>query len=397
MYDGNESTGFLKSVTGEVVMFAQSVVRRLFSFLYAPAMLLLLSSCSLFNSAETDQSFENTQISSVTQNTSPTEKTSSAHFIALLLPQEDSGLFNAGNAVQAGFMADYKNTSPLPTIKIYNQDDFNQAVQDGADYIVGPLDKNKVTELQQQSNIASLPIVSIALNTPDNPKTIPNMVLFSLSPTDEAVQIADKAFQDGHHNALLITPKGEWGQNIANALQKRWESRGGSITGTLSVNSLNSINTQIQQLLDAHKNNSDVVFLITQPQVARQIKPLLNYYHADTLPVYSTSLVYSGLVDTQKDSALNGIIFCDMPLVLDKSSPWATTRGDMIASQPLAVQKYSRLYALGWDAAYLTKHFDQLHSGIYGATGKLSLSSQHQILRTLTFAVFKNGQPEPLS
>jgi outer membrane PBP1 activator LpoA protein len=358
---------------------------------------LALTSCSSFDTPEN----QNDTISSPSdQNTHSTQSTIQpappARQIALLLPQhEGSGLVNAGVAIQAGFMADYKNTTPLPTIKVYDQDHASLAIQEGANYIVGPLDKNKVSQLHDNESISTDNIIIIALNNPDNSKVVSNMIKFSLSPVQEAQQIADKAFQDGHHKALMITPKGEWGQNIANALQQRWESQGGEISNSITVDSLNTLSPQIQQLLQNH-SQADVVFMIVQPAFARQIKPLLNYYHADNLPVYSTSLVYSGLPDSNKDNALNGVIFCDMPIVLDQSSPWAATRGNMMSTQPANIQKYIRLYALGWDAAYLTKHFDEIYQGIYGATGKLTLSNQNEIMRTLKFAVFKNGQPQLL-
>jgi len=358
----------------------------------------LMNSCSMFGSLDAQNDVSNSQLSADQNTNTPgqTQTTEQPRQIALLLPKEGSGLVNAGNAVEAGFMADYKNTSPLPAIKVYDQDQYNQAVQDGANYIVGPLDKIKVTQLQDDPSISKQHVTIIALNNPDDSKFVPNMIKFSLSPLQEAQQIADKAFHDGHHTALLITPKGDWGQNIANALQQRWESDGGKIVNSIVVDNLNTLNKQTQQLLQDH-TQAEAIFMIVQPTFARQLKPLLNYYHADNIAVYSTSLIYSGLPDSNKDNALNGVIFCDMPIVLDQYSPWASTRSDMISTQATAIQKYIRLYALGWDAAYLTKHFDQIHQGVYGATGKLTLSPQNEIIRTLKFAIFKNGQPQLLS
>src|SRR5207249_3462687 len=139
-----------------------------------------------------------------------------------------------------------------------------------------------------------------------------------LSPTDEAKQIADKASKAGYLKALMITPAGRWGQNIANTLQKRFQNDGGVVVGNMAADTGDNLNMQLRTLLevqgDTQRQDFDVIFLVVQPMLARKIKPLLNYYHIENTPVYSTSLIYSGLLSPEKDQDLNGVEFCDMPL-----------------------------------------------------------------------------------
>ena len=329
--------------------------------------------------------------------------------VALLLPVTGN-LGNAGKAIQAGFNDNYANANPglinKPVIKIYNtaQDVsirslYQQAITNGANYIVGPLDKDKVTSLLGD-NIAHNPtynnIIILALNNANTDKVQSNFYQFSLSPRGEAAQLADKAAKQGYHRALMITPAGSWGKNIADALQAQWQKNGGVIVDSLEVDTDDNLAKNIQGLL-AQKDNSDVIFLIARPLLAREIKPLLQYYHAGNLPVYSTSLIYTGLMNSPADQDLNGIIFCDEPLVLDPTGSWAAIRQQLTIAQPVSIQQYIRLYGLGWDAALLTQNFNALNQGVNGATGRLTLATGQHIVRQLTWATFQNGMATTLN
>lgn len=327
--------------------------------------------------------------------------------IALLLPlQGDLG--GAGKAIQAGFNDAYQKASAKPIIKIYdtsasdgnNNIDtlYDKAVSDGANYIVGPLDKTKVATLEHHQNIQ---VITIALNNPDTPFYNPNFYEFALSPTDEAKQIADAASKKGYSKALMITPAGSWGQNIANTLQKRFQDDGGVVVGNMAVDTGDNLNMQLRTLLEVQGNTQrqdfDVIFMVVQPMLARKIKPLLKYYHIENTPVYSTSLVYSGLLSPEKDRDLDGVQFCDMPLTIASEGKWAALRQEMILAQPANIQRYIRLYGLGYDAALLTQNFAQLSKGLSGATGYLTVDQRNDILRKLNFAAFENGLPQSIS
>jgi len=309
--------------------------------------------------------------------------------VALLLPL-NGGLENAGKAIQAGFNAGYARSAIHPTIKVYDTSSgditsiYQQAIKDGANYVVGPLDKNKVTALSKSGDIK---VNTIALNEAEGTPTsvVPQFYQFSLSPNAEAVQVADKASQAGYHTALLITPSGAWGDDIARTLQAEWQKDGGTVVGSLAV----STDEKLKEKIDSLPQNADVIFLIARPSLAREINPLLK----NNIPVYSTSLVYSGLINSEKDKNLNGIRFCDEPLVLDSSGQWAVMRQQITISEPVFIQQYIRLYGLGFDAAGLTQNFSGINSGINGATGQLSLGSDQHIVRRLTWAIFQKGIP----
>ena len=128
----------------------------------------------------------------------------------------------------------------------------------------------------------------------------------------------------------------------------------------------------------------DVIFLVAQPQIARQIVPLLKYYYVDNVPMIASSAVYSGAPDPQKDMDLNGVYFPDVPWVLK--------------SRHGSHQSGNRLYAVGIDSYTISNNIPRLNQlpnfPIYGATGALSLNSKHQIYRRLPWTQIHAGQPQ---
>ena len=87
--------------------------------------------------------------------------------------------------------------------------------------------------------------------------------------------------------------------------------------------------------------------------MARQIKPRLNFYYAGTMPIYAISQVYTGTPDTKNDRDLNGLMFCDIPWVLNshlKPSFLNTLKQNTQKIWPDSFKKSPKLYALGVDA-----------------------------------------------
>lgn len=326
--------------------------------------------------------------------------------IALLLPMQGD-LANAGKAIEEGFEAVYSAEENKPQIKIYDTAEnqsiieiYSKAIKEGANFVIGPLSKGDVATLQASDNF---PVPTITLNNAPIINPNPNFYEFSLSPIDEAEQVADQAAKDGYHSAIFITPAGPWGESIASALQSRWKVNGGIIVEQLSVGANSDLTQLIRQLLHVQGKNRrqdmDVIFLITQPMLAKQIKPLLKFYYAGQIPVYSTSLIYSGLPNADTDKDLDDIIFCDMPLVIDNSPEWTNLRQQLQSAWPMDRQPYIRLYGLGRDAALLSKSLNKLNnsSKLMGATGMLYKDEQLHILRQLNWAQFQSGQANSIA
>lgn len=327
--------------------------------------------------------------------------------IALLLPLQ--GPFAAqGKAIRDGFMrsyyADRGKTTQLPALSFIDTSQnsdiaalYQQAVSQGADFIIGPLTKDQVQALTQSRNF---PATTLALNYTETSSLPNNFYEFGLSPLDEAMQIADKAREEGRTRALIIAPQNEWGKRTAKALLARWENNGGKVTDSLYYSSdtnlskaipeLLHINTKADRELMKEDNNKkklseqrrqdfDTIFLLAQSKEGRQIVPLLRYYYADNIPIYSTSAIYSGVPNPQRDTDLNGVIFCDVPWLLRANSNANT----------------NRLFAVGYDSHMLTKQLPRLSAlqnfPVYAATGALTMTPQHQIYRRLPWATIHGG------
>lgn len=335
--------------------------------------------------------------------------------MALLLPLSGP-LAGPGQAVRDGFIVASQKDSHRSSIKVYDTskgriaDIYQQALSDGADYVVGPLSKTDVAVVAAMDH----PVPTLLLNDSDA-RVKSNAFLFGLSPSEEAKQVATKARQNGHMKALILSPEGAWGEEVSAAFSEAWKQHGGSITDQLVYKQKDDLShaiseflriTQSQERQDQLKQlfgkrlqstprrrqDFDMIFLLAYPSKARQIMPLLKYNYAGDVPVYSTSLVYGGHDNTVKDRDLDGIIFCDMP--------WMFTHQVGQGHWPEQLNSYNRLYALGMDSYTLASQLNQLMlfpaMGASEKSGVLYLKSQQQVARILEWGQFKQGLATPL-
>ena len=212
----------------------------------------------------------------------------------------------------------------------------------------------------------------------------------------------------GHSHALIIAPQNEWGQRLPKPLIARFKSLGSSITDSLYYTPTTNLSQSIATLLhidtkadrekmqndntkktleQQRRQDFDVIFLIAQPPIARQIVPLLKYYYADNVPIFASSTIYTGSPDPQKDSDLNGILFRD--------TPWLFKMAKMGISKNNI--RLNPLYPVGRDAYFLSNNLQRLavlpHFPMYAATGALSLTPQQQIYRRLPWTKMHDGHP----
>lgn len=394
------------------IVHAIQQIRKTFSFIFYPIIglsFLVLASCSM-----------NSNFSSYNIGTSGESSTGTPRQIALLLPLTGP-MAGPGRAVRDGFMSSYYQaiqSGQINTkIRVYDtvqggdiEHLYEQAILDGADCIVGPLEKDKVQRLAR----SPVSVTTIALNyTAKSSQGSANLYQFGLSPLDEAQQAADYAYQKGQRSALVIAPSGSWGYSVAQAFRTEWEQLGGKVSAQFFYMPNQDLSAYMRQVLQAkdgqdanvtlvrqsapvqgagqrlettsasyRRQDIDMIFLVAQPPKARQIDPLLKFYYAGDLPVYSISLVYSGIPSPAADQDLNGIMFDDMPWVFNPTAA--------------KLSHFPRLYALGKDAFTVAMKRGQWRSSpgstISGYTGELSLNQGNQISRKLIWGQFEQGQ-----
>jgi len=348
--------------------------------------------------------------------------------IALLLPVSGANA-TAGRAIQNGFFGAYfPATSALDDqqrVTVYDvaqggvKAAYNRAVEDGADFVVGPLQKRNVRILASES---LLPVPVLSLNyLPDESTAPPGFYQFALAPEDEAASAASRALSDGAINAVALYPNNDWGRRVMNSFASELEAGGGQLLDhrnyqsdtqdfsieienlialSQSVSRYNRLRANLAQPLQfdpRRRQDVDFVFLAADAKAGRLIKSQLKFHYAGDLPVYSTSFIYS--MDGRSNSDLNDVMFADMPWIIAPPA-WIADYPKLYSELWPAEKRMGRLHAMGYDAYHLVSSLfnstGQLQAEITGATGRLYVEPDGRIHRLLAWARFERGQPVAL-
>ena len=358
--------------------------------------------------------------------------------VALLLPLRDE-FAEAARAVRDAFMAAWyqggegENPSAV-IVRDTSAADMATLVasvaEEGAEFIVGPLLKTSVDEVAELERLA---VPMLALNrSADVPaaSVAEDLYHFALSPEEEAGQVAERAWSDGHTRAAILAPDSEWGARVAGAFSSVWQRLGGRIAETqyyalegeedeqppdmsapiealLNVDESRLRRDEVRRALrrrlhfePRYRKDADMVFLAGFPREVRQLRPQFKFHRVAGLPLYSTSHVYTGVPDAGADGDLDDIIFGDMPMVLPGSRRMDALRERLVSLWPQRPRTYVRLYAFGLDAHALVRQLRRLAAGREhaheGYTGRLRLDEGGQVRRHLTWARFEGGLPRPV-
>jgi uncharacterized protein len=361
--------------------------------------------------------------------------------IALLLPFKGR-LAEAGAAVRDGFFAAYyqslyqsqnqsqnqnsgqANANQNPSVRQYDTSmgavaAYQLAVADGANFIIGPLEKEDVNQI---SLLPNLPVPLLSLNYPDKqPVSLVNgFYQFGLAVEDEARQIAREAFQNGFSRALVVVPTQEWSERSANAFVDEWQKLGGAIVGKTQFIKQNQLSDALRNIMlidesqqrmlllqqqlggkfefnPRRRDDIDLVFMPVTPAQGRQIRPTFAFHYANNIPTFATSNIYSGDKDAVNNEDLNGVMFNTLPWLFDNNNP----EKQAIAQTTKSSAVYSRLHALGADSFHLYARIPQLKLApemkLYGTTGSLRLVADGRIERDQIWARFTGGLVEPIA
>ncbi|MFP6810254.1 MAG: penicillin-binding protein activator [Pseudohongiellaceae bacterium] len=341
--------------------------------------------------------------------------------IALILPLQQP----AGNAIQEGFLSAYYQaleiSREVPRISVFDSSTitsiypiYEEATAAGADLIIGPLNKQFVNQLAQ---LPVLPTTTLALNYSDStPLDKENLFQFGLAPEDEINQVVQLAWENGYKNAAIIAPRSEDYLRLQEHFIEQWTITGGAVVSGETYNdessyaeiikrliAIDSSEARAGRLLDLlprnnmefvprRRNDIDFIFLIANPRQGRQIKPTLAFYFAGDLPVYSLPSIYDGQDNQSENNDLNGIVFADAPWMLQESEE---LRLEMDTNLRQVQGQLQRLRAMGVDSFRLYPRLQQFYNqgvkSMQGSTGKLSMSKEQRIQRTLDLAQFENG------
>ncbi len=273
----------------------------------------------------------------------------SSRQIALLLPIT-SKLGRAAQAFKAGFDAAILKDGHFDNSRVYDigsEPDlvglyYQGAINDGADFIIGPLGRAGATAMLEHLNTTSNPGVSTLLlgdlSSDDN--HIANVWGLSLSPEQDAEAIAERAISQGMRNALVLQKNNDWGTRLSDAFTRAFEAKGGTVVDNqrfqpdstdhsyevkklLNISRSEVRHKQLQNMLGEklefsvrRRDDVDFIFLAGNTRDARRAIPLAKFYRAHNLPVYATSSAFNGKFNKLTDEDLAGLNFSGLPWLL---------------------------------------------------------------------------------
>jgi len=349
--------------------------------------------------------------------------------VALLLPLSGRTA-RAGQAVQNGFMGAYFSSlaglDETQSIRVYDVNTaggasaaYTNAVADGAEFVIGPLLKNSVISL---ANDTLVPVPVLTLNyLPDDVLAPPGLYQFALAPEDEARSAAVRAIGDGHTRSVALVPNNDWGLRVLSAFATEFEQLGGTLLDYRSytpanqdfsrtIEDLMSLSGSVQryrrlranigaplQFDPRRRQDTDFIFLAADAGAGRLLKSQLKFHYSGDIPAYSTSSIFE--LDGRSNSDLNGIMFADAPWEISPH-PWMEHLPAIYDEHFPDERRLSQLHAMGYDAYQLIAALYSANLGnmieLDGATGQLYLDTDGRIHRRLAWAQFQRGEPVPM-
>lgn len=332
--------------------------------------------------------------------------------IALLLPLSGP-LSRAGEAVRDGFLAAsfHAQASSRITVSIYDSAKeplpvvYERILADGAELLIGPLQKSAVTELAALN--PELPILALNyLDATDAPAGAFSQ--FGLAIEDEAASIAARLQRDGIERALLFHNYEDWSLRARRALsdvpalsltvQPFTDLR--TITeavGTaMYVQSSQTRHEELERLLNAKleflpraREDVDAVVALVNNTEANALVPALKFHFADQLPVYASSQTTRSIRSGQL-SELNGFHVSELPYFLSGDAIYEA----LAAPFRLADNPFASLMALGSDAFRVGERLDGGRGTLLllGSTGLLRQHADGRITRELDWGLISGGR-----
>ena len=322
--------------------------------------------------------------------------------LAVLLPLSGT-LATAAAPVRDGLLAGYYGERRTrPEVQFYDTAGtaggavaaYARATAEGNDFVVGPLGRDEVSALFNQSQLA-VPV--LALNRGDvSPPA--GHASFSLAPEDEAISAAEYLLSRNARRVLVLSG-GEAGMSrAASAFRDRFGERGGVVVDAVTVNDNAEGLLPALQAAVAKEGGIDAVFLATRGSQARAVVPVLSAVGLNAKPRVATSQLMSGTGKAEQDRVLDGIIFPSDAWSARGAPglPAASTTGQNL---PTARGAAARLFAFGYDAWLITAFLERLATGsdaqVQGATGDLRIDGFGNVMRTPAWSTFSGGVAMP--
>ncbi len=274
----------------------------------------------------------------------PTEASAFQGIVALLLPMEEPAYQSAAEAVYAGIMAARGNAGG--EVRLYGTKGdkteilttYQQAIAEGAQFIVGPMAREEVGALAA----AGKPLVpTLALNQPEQETLPDNLMTFGLPVEAEARQAARVARAYGIQSAIVVSADSPLAKRMEQAFIKEWQLQEGTLVGQKTFGT----DTNLAEFKsDMSATPADMIFLAASVDEARRVRPYLD----QAIPTFATSHVYDGSAENADNTPLSAIHFVDMPWMINPQHPDFVPYREAAAKLPPG--QAQRWFAVGVDA-----------------------------------------------
>ena len=331
--------------------------------------------------------------------------------VALLLPLSGS-LARAGQSVRDGFIAASltAEASSWLTVTVYDAAAepipviYERILADGANLIVGPLQKPAVTALNALN--PELPVLALNYLDPEVAPS-PGFNQFGLAIEDEARTIARRLQTDGISRALLFHNYDDWslrarrtlteGDHLELTVQPFTDLR--TITESVG-NAMHVAGSQTRrdelarvlgeelEFLPRAREDVDAVVALVDNTEANALVPALKFHFANHLPIYASSQTTRRARSGRLED-LGGFHVSELPYFLAGDPVYATL------AEPFDLDNnpFSSLIALGSDGFRLSERMSPDGMVILiGSTGLLRQQADGRISRELAWGTISNGR-----
>ena len=320
--------------------------------------------------------------------------------LAVLLPLSGSSA-GAGLAVRDGFLSQYyAEKRRRPRVDFYDtagtadgaRAAAGKALIDGAQMIVGPLTRDEVNAVSNQSDVN---VPTLFLNRGQNPPS-PGNLSFALSPDEEGWISADRFANRNQMSVIIFTQRDDTAQRTVAAFKDQYKIRGGQVIAEHIVEGeAIDLPAKIATMLGGNNANASAIYIALKAPQARSLMTQTKVSGLAATPKLASSLILNGASASQ-DVVLDGIEIPELPWLLNQYSGLASA--DSVAkTMPNIRGPAQRLFAFGADAWQLSAYLDRLQKDagftLSGATGDLRVDSMGNVQRDPSWAVFVSGRP----
>ena len=328
--------------------------------------------------------------------------------IALLIPLSGD-IAAAAEAIRDGFLAAYLNSTETQSsaaqgVRLYDTgamavaEAYRRAAADGADLIVGPLEKSAVGEMTALA--PTLPV--LALNTLDRQRE--GIYQIGLAVEDDAAAVAAGLIASGAERVVVFEGQRRWSKRalerfgaelagaevvavarldgIANAAEVAGEALGIVDSNNRRAELSRMLGEELE-FVPRRRDDVDAVVAFLDSAQLTALKPALDFHYAGDLPVFAPSQAVQGVSWRR----MNGLRVCDIP--------WRLHRPPLRRAASAFAAGGSAFFALGVDAFRIANQLPRMTDygeTLAGATGMLTLGEDGRIHRQLAWGKVVGGR-----